>query len=245
MNKAVLKLSSVSKIFNHNEHHTTILKDISVEFVQGCLYAIRGASGAGKSTLLHIIAGLDAPTSGSIFFNNRALHVLNPREYAEHLNTTIGLMFQSAYLIKELTVMENVMLPGLIKKNGVVDSKKKAINFLERVGLSDKLDSFVGELSGGQQQRVTLARALMNEPLFLIADEPTGNLDTYTGNAVIDLIIECQKKWGMGVIISSHDAYVSEKMEVILELNNGALIQHNNDKTICYPQKKSLQKQFK
>jgi len=244
MNNAILRLSSVSKSFDHNQQSTTILNNISVTFEQQNSYAIVGASGVGKSTLLHIIAGLDTPTSGAVFFNNTALNAMSSVAFSSFLNSSIGLMFQSAHLIKELSVLENVMLPGLIAQTPLAILKQRALQLLNHVGLSDHIQGVPAALSGGQQQRVSLARALINQPAFLIADEPTGNLDITTGKAVIELLLASQQQWGMGLIISSHDPLVAQAMNNIFELTNGTIAYHKVSPA-CYPQKKFLQKQFK
>jgi ABC-type lipoprotein export system ATPase subunit len=135
------------------------------------------------------------------------------------------LVFQSPHLLRELSVLENVIVPGLIggkNKNECIEHAKALLN---HVGLFDKKDSKPGELSGGQQQRVAIARALFNNPAFLIADEPTGNLDLATGNSIIDLLLTCREEWGMGVIVSSHDEYVVERMDVVYVLSGGRLIE--------------------
>src|SRR5262249_16379625 len=137
---------------------------------------------------------------------------------------SIGLVFQYPYLIKELTVLENVMLKGLIAGKNNTECSQEAHILLEEVGLADKTYSYPGQLSGGQQQRLALARALMNRPHFLLADEPTGNLDMQTGKTIIDLIKKAQTQWSMGIIISSHDASVAQEMEKIFELKDGFLV---------------------
>lgn len=245
MNKSQLQLVSVSKSFIHNNQTVSIFNNINATFTQGNSYAITGKSGIGKSTLLHLIAGLDTPTTGSIFFNAIQLNALSSQQHATFLNTYIGFVFQSSHMIKELSILENVMLPGLITNTPTQQLKEKALQLLEKVGLSHKIHSAPGELSGGQQQRATLARALINEPAFLIADEPTGNLDNHTSTMIIELLLSCHKEWRMGLIVSSHDLSVVHSMNEIFELKNATLQPQPKDNTLCFQQKKFSPEQYK
>lgn len=223
MNKSVLSLHSVSKTFKQGNLLLEVLKKINAQFVQQNTYAITGASGSGKSTLLHILAGLEDPTSGTVSFNGTKITHLQAKAKEQFFNKDLGLIFQLPYLINELTVLENVMLKGIIKGMNQSECKKRAFTLLEQLSIQDKALSFPQVLSGGQQQRVAIARALLNQPLFLLADEPTGNLDEKTGRDLIDLLLTYQKDYGMGVIISSHDTYVTQKMEVVMILKDGLL----------------------
>jgi lipoprotein-releasing system ATP-binding protein len=173
---------------------------------------------------MHILAGLDKPSSGIVLFDTISIYDLSDYDHAQFLNTTIGLVFQSSYLLRELSALENIMLPGLIKGQSKGDCYQRAAFLLQKVELFHKKESKIGELSGGQQQRIAIARALFNEPKFLIADEPTSNLDTTTGKGIIDLLLFCQQEWGMGIVISSHDAYIAEKMDIVYTLHEGRLI---------------------
>lgn len=223
MNNARLSLSGVSKEFAQGDSIAIVFNNIDICFMQEQTYGIVGLSGAGKSTLMHIIAGIDKPSSGSIISNGKKFDDYSAHEFSYYLNKSIGLVFQSPHLLKELSVIENVMLPGYSARD-TARLYKDAVLLLEKVGLAEKMMCNPRELSGGQQQRVALARALINKPLFLIADEPTGNLDAATGRVMIELMLDCQKEWGMGMIISSHDQYVIKKMNEIYELVGGRLI---------------------
>ena len=223
MNKKLLSLANVHKSYVQGNQKIEVLKGVTVTFIAGHSYALTGASGSGKSTLVHLLAGLDTPTSGIISYNERNIYTLRPEQKNIFLSTAIGLVFQYPYLIKELTVLENVMAKGFIAHKDEASVMGEAQVLIEQVGLKDKLHAYPGQLSGGQAQRVAIARALMNRPDFLIADEPTGNLDQETGNKIIDLLMELAKKWNMGLIISSHDAYVTKKMEIMYELKDGQL----------------------
>lgn len=237
--KSYIKLDSVSKSYKQGTTTIPVLNDISVIFEKGVSYAISGASGSGKSTLLHIIATLDAPSEGKAsyysFIASNDLPVSPDPIYlrydtrGEHglglIRThMVGLMFQTAHLIAELSAEENVIVPGLIAGKSYEESITRARELLTHLGLQDRMTYKPSQLSGGQQQRVALARALFNKPEFIIADEPTGSLDPHTGQHIIDLLLACQQEWGMGIIVSSHDQYVTNRMQVRYELTNGQLI---------------------
>ena len=198
-----------------------VLRTISIEFEQGKSYAITGVSGSGKSTFLHLLGGLDHPTSGTIFFNDQNIATLKKKN--TFLNRSIGFVFQFHYLIKELTVLDNVELMGLIKGGDQNQARKHALNLLGITGLSNKITSYPGQLSGGEQQRVSIARALFNKPSFLLADEPTGNLDADNAQNIINLLLKAQQEWGMGIIICTHDQSVYNRMETTLTLHEGIL----------------------
>ncbi len=224
MQSALLALDSINKSFQQGKTHHEVLQSITVSFQQSHTYAIMGVSGTGKSTLMHIIAGLDTPTRGKVFFNDHDINKMSESGRNTFRNQSIGLLFQQPYLIRELTVQENVMMPALIAGLSSSVCQERANELLEAVGLAEKIHSAPGSLSGGQQQRVALARALCNRPKFLLADEPTGNLDKATGKLIIELLIRLQKEWDMGIIVSSHDQYVSEAMNTCFTLQNGSLI---------------------
>lgn len=220
---SILQLRDVTKQFAQGNDVVGVLKGITLSFEQGKSYAITGSSGSGKSTLLHIIAGIEEPTSGSVLYNTQQIQLFTAHERSSFLNNSIGLLFQNSYLIKELTVIENVMIKGLIARTK--ETHEQALHLLERVGLIDKQHELPPTLSGGQQQRIALARALFNKPSFLLADEPTAHLDLTNGRAMIELIKECQREWRMGLIVCSHDHYVTHAMETVLNLDNG-IVQH-------------------
>ena len=197
---------SLRDIKKHFMQGQDILKGINYSFLHNHTYAITGASGSGKSTLLHIIAGLDKPSSGSITTNK-----------------SFGVVFQTPYLIKELSVLQNIMIKGLINNDNVSTCKERAHMLLKRINLEDKADSHPNSLSGGQQQKIAILRAIYNKPDFLLADEPTGNLDEESGEVILDLLLEYQKQWSMGLTICSHDRNVTKRMQTMLKLINGVL----------------------
>jgi len=214
---------NMQKSFREGTTILPVLKNITITFEQGKTYAITGVSGTGKSTLLHLLAGLDRPDSGIVYYNGQNIVQFSPQKLDHFHNSHIGLVFQWPYLIRELSVIENIMLPGLIKGLNKTDCADHAHQLLQYVELNHKANEKPMTLSGGQQQRVALARALFNKPPFLLADEPTGNLDKKTGYAIIDLLLSCQKEWNMGLIISSHDEYVANSMQHLYQLKDGYL----------------------
>lgn len=223
MTPAVIQVHSVEKTFGTKSQLTPVLVGINASFEQGKSYAIIGASGSGKSTLLHILGGLDVPSRGNVTFNGRPLTSFRASERNRLRNKQLGFVFQFHYLIHELTVQENVMLPGLIAGMSRSDCKERASELLRSVGLAHRETAMVSTLSGGEQQRVSVVRALFNKPAFLLADEPTGNLDAENGAIVIALIERYQRDYGMGLVVCSHDEALYGRMGTVLTMKNGLL----------------------
>jgi lipoprotein-releasing system ATP-binding protein len=221
--KSTLQLVTVSKQFISAQTIVTVIRDLSITFRQGATYAIMGISGSGKSTLMHLLAGIEKPNEGYIMFDDKRLDTLTASEQAYFLNQSIGLLFQKPYVIRELSVIENVMLPAQIAGVSAEAARKQALILLDSVGLADKQNMPPAALSGGQQQRIALARALCNKPAFLLADEPTGSLDEHTALAITELLSACQREWGMGLIVSTHDKRVASAMQTVLQLHEGTL----------------------
>lgn len=219
---AILAAQNLTKEFCQGLVVTHVLKGVTHSFNTGTSYSITGVSGSGKSTLMHLLAGIDTPTSGAVLFDGANVQNLSIAEKKHFLNKTVGLVFQDPYLIKELSVVENVMLKALIANDPYEPARKHALELLAITGLSDKADHHPLSLSGGQQQRVAVLRAIFNRPQFLLADEPTGNLDSENARLVIDLLIK-EKELGMGLIVSSHDPRVAQRMDVQLRLADGIL----------------------
>jgi lipoprotein-releasing system ATP-binding protein len=202
----------VSKKFKQGNLKTEVLKQINFVFSSETTYALTGASGSGKSTLMHLLCGLDHPSCGTIKFQNGNFEKNN-----------FGVIFQDDYLIQQLTVLENIELAGLAKNLVASTVETTAINLLEKVGLSDKANTYPMNLSGGQKTRVALCRALVTNPDFLFADEPTGNLDEENAQKIIALILQLREQLNMGVIICTHDRNVFSQMEQVLRVENGQL----------------------
>lgn len=222
-----LRLHTITKKFQHDQS-IEILHPISATFCKNHSYAITGVSGAGKSTLLYILAGLDNPTSGTVYFDTHDSTQLPHANKQKLINSSLGLVFQIPYLIAELSIIENVMIKGLIAGMHHDECKQRALDLLCSMGLNNKAYAYPAMLSGGQQQRVAIARALINKPDFLIADEPTAELDEYTAQGILELLLAYKQEWSMGLIISSHDPKVVASMETIFHVYNGNLIEQSN-----------------
>lgn len=218
-----LIIKDLYKSFFQGDKKINVLNGVNYTFEKGHSYAITGASGSGKSTLMHLLGGLDEYDSGSVSFDKRDVFNFSQKEKEFFLNKHLGFIFQFHYLIKELSVLQNIILPGLIGGKSKKDSIQKAEKLLKKVGLEDRVDSYPTELSGGQLQRVSILRAIFNEPDFLLADEPTGDLDAINAQIITDLLIDCQREWRMGLIICSHDKAVYERMNKVITLKNGIL----------------------
>lgn len=218
---------NIAKEFVTADGVVSILDHVNVVFEQGTSYALMGISGVGKSTFMHMLAGLERPSRGAILFDDADIASYSESARTGYLQDGIGLVFQTPYLIRELSVLENVMVPGMVTGQDQEICTERAQQLLASVGLKEKTFSKPGTLSIGQQQRVALCRALFNKPAFLLADEPTGALDEKTGRAIIDLVLELREMLGMGIIISTHDRYVAQEMDMVYEIENGTLGRKN------------------
>jgi len=223
MNHSILSMQEIEKQFRQGVKTQYVLRGVDVLFEQGKSYSIKGVSGSGKSTLLHILGGLDFPTNGRVLFDDADINKLNKSKKEKFLNRNIGFVFQFHYLIRELSVLENVMIAGLIGGQKHEDCKKRGRDLLDELGLKDKVDQYPFELSGGEQQRVSIIRAIFNKPKFILADEPTGDLDAANAEQVVSLLKRCQKEWDLGLVVCSHDKSVYEGMEKAFELREGIL----------------------
>ncbi|MCL2355758.1 MAG: ABC transporter ATP-binding protein [Defluviitaleaceae bacterium] len=217
----IFELQNVRKIYKMGTERVVALEDISLTFEQGKTYCLLGTSGSGKSTLLNLLAGLEKPTSGSIKFKGRPLENLSEKQLTLYRQGYIGFVFQSYNLLPTLTALENVTLPLIFRKIGSWKRKKAALKMLRAVGLGNRWQHKPHELSGGQQQRVSLARAFVNEPQVIFADEPTGNLDTRTTYEMMDLITGMARTRGQTLIIVTHDNEISEYADQIIQMRDG------------------------
>lgn len=223
MNNNFLEARSLSKIFKEGDSTIKLFSSLSLRFEQGQSYGIFGESGSGKSTLLHILGGLDQPTSGEVFFNERSLAIYTSEQRTNFLNAHISFVFQFHYLLYDLTVLENCMMPGLIGGRNYHECKEHAHTLLKEFGLEHREAVYPMTLSGGEQQRVSIIRALFNKPAFILADEPTGNLDEKRAHGIVDVLLQAQKEWNLGIILCSHDPSIYGRMQHLFELRAGSL----------------------
>ncbi|MGD1997586.1 MAG: ABC transporter ATP-binding protein [Candidatus Dependentiae bacterium] len=219
-----LSLHHTKKTFTTGDKALIVLDDVTYEFEAGTSYAIVGASGSGKSTLLHVLAGFESLSGGSVQWGGTTLSRMSAEKREMFMAHHLGFVFQFHYLINELSVLENVLVSSMIRGEDQAIARERAIVLLDRVGLHDKLHAHPQTLSGGQQQRVAVARALLGKPAFLLADEPTGNLDHTTGLEIVELFQAHQKEAGMGMIIATHDPQVYTKMDVVLRVQDSQLV---------------------
>jgi lipoprotein-releasing system ATP-binding protein len=219
----MIRISNLCKSFPMGGQELTVLKGINLEIARGTMLAIVGASGAGKSTLLHIIGTLDRPTSGTVTFEGQDLFKLSDQRQAEFRNRRIGFVFQFHHLLPEFTALENVCLPAYIQNRPAMEIREEAVSLLKEVGLEARLHHKPGELSGGEQQRVAVARALMQRPDVVLADEPTGNLDTHTGEALFGLLRTLNRDRGITFVIVTHNEKLSAQTDRIIHMEDGLI----------------------
>jgi len=220
----VITVTNLYKSFPMGGQTLTVLKGVNLQIHRGELIAIVGASGAGKSTLLHIIGTLDRPTTGMVHFDSQDLFQLSEGEQADFRNRRIGFVFQFHHLLPEFTALENACMPALIQRQNLADIEPEATALLQEVGLGDRLHHKPGELSGGEQQRVAVARALLQKPDLVLADEPTGNLDTHTGEALFAMMRGLNKARGTTFVIVTHNDKLSAQADRIVHMQDGQIV---------------------
>ena len=222
----MIKVRKISKVYMIGNIKTTALKDVSFEIKKGEFVAIIGPPGSGKSTLMHILGALDKPTGGKYFLNNQDISKLSEDKLAEIRSQEIGFVFQSFNLLSRATVLRNVIMPLLYDNKVKKDERvERAKNSLNAVGLEkERWHHLSNQLSGGQMQRVAIARALVNEPDLILADEPTGNLDSKTGDIVLDTFKKLNQEKGHTVILITHERYVADHTDRIIEIKDGRII---------------------
>jgi len=218
---AVLEAKGVFRSFQTGSVILDVLKGVDLEIYQGEIVALIGPSGSGKSTLLHILGALDRPDKGSINLDSVEVFSLNDKELAHLRNRTVGFVFQFHHLLPEFSALENVMLPKLIAGEGIKSIENKAMELLDEVGLKDRKDHKPGELSGGEQQRVAVARALINDPKIVIADEPSGNLDRNTAESLHNLILELNRSRNQTFVLATHNLELAQRANRIFRLKDG------------------------
>lgn len=222
----ILSIQNLSKTYQSGNRKLTVLDDVNFELAIGETISIVGPSGSGKTTLLGLCAGLDSASSGSVILNGSALEKLSEDQRAAIRNQHVGFIFQNFQLLPTLTALENVMVPLELKKRK--DARSKAMELLEKVGLGDRTTHYPTQLSGGEQQRVSIARAFANEPKILFADEPTGNLDTETGEMIERLIFDLNKEKGTTLVLVTHDTELAAKTQRIIHIKGGKIQEDNH-----------------
>ena len=223
MNDLLLSAKNVCKTYLLGHRSLEVLRGVDVELRRGEFLALRGASGAGKSTLLHLLGGLDAPNEGEVWLADRNLAGLSRRELARLRNEEVGFIFQAYYLLPELDALENVCLPARMARTPAAQAEARGRELLDRVGLKERMEHKPYELSGGEQQRVAIARALINEPDLILADEPTGNLDSHTGQEIIELLCSLRTEKQTTLIMATHDANLAARAPRVMELVDGQI----------------------
>jgi lipoprotein-releasing system ATP-binding protein len=224
MSKPIIRTESLCKSYPQASGRLEILKNIGVTINKGESVCIVGSSGAGKSTLLHLLGALDRPSSGKIVFNDKTLQDYSDDELATLRNSKMGFVFQFHHLLAEFTALENVMIPAQIGGLKASEAKERASSLLNQIGMSHRLTHYPTELSGGECQRVAIARALVNNPEVLFADEPTGNLDTNNGRIIEDLFFSLRQKYGITLIVVTHNQQFATRFQRVIRLKDGIQI---------------------
>lgn len=223
-NEPIINCQGLEKVYVDGQLRVAVLRNVNLTINRGELVAIVGASGSGKSTLLHLLGGLDQPTSGSVSVAGRELTKLSDAERSHLRNECLGFVYQFHHLLPEFTVLENTCMPLLIRGMDPEQASEKARKLLIKVGLESRLDHKLGELSGGERQRTAIVRALVTDPLCVLADEPTGNLDRHTAEKVYQSLLELNQALGTSLVIVTHDTNLAKRMNRVLTIQEGTLI---------------------
>ena len=223
----MLEAKNIHKVYTNGKKSLEVLKGIDLKIEKGRFVAVVGPSGAGKSTLLHILGGLDYPTQGKVVFGGEDIYSLSDSAISRIRNEKVGFVFQFYHLLSEFNVLENVLVPALINSGPVArnqELRKNALEFLDRVGLGQRLEHFPSQLSGGEKQRVAIVRGLINKPSLLLCDEPTGNLDSKTGEEIISLIRKINSEEKMTVVLVTHNIELTKSADYVYHLRDGVLV---------------------
>jgi putative ABC transport system ATP-binding protein len=221
MESQMIQLDNIEKVYRTEKIETLALSNINLSVKEGEFISVMGPSGCGKSTLLNIIGLLDAPTRGKINLSGQQINGYRDRQLARMRNEKIGFVFQTFHLIPDLSVLDNVEIPLLYRRVSGAERRKMSLNALERVGLTSRVHHFPSQLSGGQQQRVAIARAIVGSPRILLADEPTGNLDSHMGDEIMNILFDLNQNEKTTVVMVTHDPRLAEKTQRIVRLFDG------------------------
>ena len=221
----MIKLKQVSRVYNMGSHQVNALDGVDCTIETGEFVSILGVSGSGKSTLLHLIGGLERPSAGQVLLDGKDLGSLNNNDLATYRNQKIGFVFQQFNLMPTLTALENVALPLTLANVNYSERTKRALTALKSVGLEERVAHRPNELSGGEQQRVAIARAIVNEPSIILADEPTGNLDSTTGQSIVELLVNLNAQRGVNIIVATHAIEVANHASRKIRLADGKIIE--------------------
>lgn len=222
-NKPIIQLKQLTKSYQEGSKRRLVLNELDLSVAEGQMYVLLGRSGSGKSTMLNLLSGIDQPDRGQVIIDGTDISKMNEKDRTKYRRNNIGFIFQSFNLISTLTASENVVLPLSLKGDDPAESEQKAQFFLDQVGLGERGGSYPDRLSGGEQQRVAIARALAHEPKFILADEPTGNLDYKTGSMVLKMLSDLVRENGRTMIIATHDREMGQIADQVLELREGSL----------------------
>lgn len=225
MNKpSILQCKQLTMRYDQGGLDVSVLRGVNLTISVGERVAIMGASGSGKSTLLHLLGGLEKPSSGEVILDGVNINMVNASKLAKLRNRSLGFIYQSHHLLAEFTVLENVAMPLLIANLSIQEAKGRAVELLKRVGLGHRIEHKPGELSGGERQRAAVARALINKPKCVLADEPTGNLDSKTAEQVYQLMLELNQELNVSFLVVTHDYALAEKIGTVLRMEDGVIV---------------------
>ncbi len=222
----VIYAKGLTRVYRLGDSEVVGINQVDLEIAEGELVVVKGNSGSGKSTLLSLLAGLDRPTRGDLTVANHDLNQTSDSELTHFRRQVVGMIFQSFNLLPTLNVIENVCLPALLAGKAISESRLKAVDLLKWIGLDKRLNHLPAQLSGGEMQRTAIARALINDPAIILADEPTGNLDSHNGKIVIDLLAELNRKWGRTIMIATHSSLADARATVKIFLEDGMITNH-------------------